>query len=141
LMGQSRIFYSMSRDSLIPKGFSKVNRKFKTPHVATVITGLFGCVASSLLPIEIAGELVSIGTLLAFLIVCAGVLIIRYTQPQRHRAFRAPGGIAVPIGGILFCLYLMYGLPLDTWIRLIVWLVIGLIIYFTYSIKRTWRAA
>ncbi|MEO5360442.1 MAG: amino acid permease [Nitrospirota bacterium] len=139
LMGQSRIFYSMSRDSLIPKGFSKINRKFNTPHVSTIITGLFGCVTSSLLPIQIAGELVSIGTLLAFLIVCSGVLILRYTQPQRHRAFRAPGGIAVPIGGILFCLYLMSGLPFDTWMRLIVWLVIGLVIYFTYSVKSTRR--
>ncbi|MBF0568039.1 MAG: amino acid permease [Nitrospirae bacterium] len=140
LMGQSRIFYSMSRDSLIPKIFSKVHKRFKTPHIATIITGLFGCVASSLLPIQIAGELVSIGTLLAFLIVCAGVLILRYTQPQIRRKFKAPGGIAVPIGGILFCLYLMSGLPLDTWMRLIVWLIIGLVIYFTYSIKRTWRA-
>ncbi|MCG6553014.1 MAG: amino acid permease, partial [Candidatus Magnetominusculus sp. LBB02] len=137
LMAQSRIFYSMSRDCLIPKVFSNVNRRFKVPHVATIITGLFGCIASSLLPIEIAGELVSIGTLLAFLIVCAGVLILRYTQPNIRRIFRAPGGIAVPIGGILFCLYLMSGLPLDTWMRLVVWLIVGLVIYFTYSVKRT----
>ncbi|MBF0456454.1 MAG: amino acid permease [Nitrospirae bacterium] len=141
LMGQSRIFYSMSRDLLIPKAFSKVNRRFKTPHVATIVTGVFGCVASSLLPIQIAGEMVSIGTLLAFVIVCAGVLILRFTQPQARRTFRAPGGIVVPIGGIVFCLYLMSGLPFDTWMRLIVWLIIGLVIYFTYSIKRTWRTA
>ncbi|MBF0319472.1 MAG: amino acid permease [Nitrospirae bacterium] len=140
LMGQSRIFYSMSRDSLIPDVFSKVHKRYKTPYVATIITGVCGCAASALLPIEIAGELVSIGTLLAFLIVCAGVLILRFTQPQIRRVFKAPGGITVPLGGIAFCLYLMYGLPADTWKRLIVWLIIGLVIYFTYSIKRTWRA-
>jgi APA family basic amino acid/polyamine antiporter len=136
LLGQSRIFFSMSKDRLLPPWTSKVHPKFGTPFVTTVITGTMTGVAAALLPIGIVGELVSIGTLLAFVIVCGGVLVLRYSQPGAHRPFRAPGGAFTPIMGMLSCLYLMSGLPRDTWMRLFVWLIIGFLIYFGYGIKK-----
>jgi APA family basic amino acid/polyamine antiporter len=136
LLGQTRIFFTMGRDRLLPPFASKIHAKYRTPWLNTLITGTVTAVAAALLPIGIVGELVSIGTLLAFVIVCAGVLVLRYTHPSAHRAFRAPGGAATPILGILTCLYLMSGLPRDTWVRLFVWLVLGLVIYFNYGIKK-----
>jgi APA family basic amino acid/polyamine antiporter len=137
LLGQSRIFYSMSRDGLLAPALSVVHVRYKTPYVATLLTCLLVVAASSLLPIGILGEMVSIGTLFAFFVVCAGVLILRFKNPEAKRHFKAPGGIFTPIGGMLSCLYLMYGLPGDTWLRLLVWLIIGLAIYFTYGIKKS----
>jgi len=136
ILGQTRIFYSMGRDGLLPPFASKIHPKFKTPYITTIITGSFTALAAALLPIGIVGELVSIGTLLAFVIVCCGVLILRYTQPEAKRVFIAPGGAATPILGMLTCLYLMSGLPRDTWIRLFAWLTIGLVIYFNYGIRK-----
>ncbi len=136
LLAQTRIFFSMGRDGLLPPFVSKVHPVYRTPYIITFATGGFTAVLAALLPIGIVGELVSIGTLLAFVIVCTGVLVLRYTHPEIKRVFKAPGGLSTPILGILSCLYLMTGLPLDTWIRLVVWLVLGLIIYFTYGIKR-----
>ncbi len=133
LMGQPRIFYSMSRDGLLPAVFGKVHPKFRTPYVATIITGLVAAVIAGIFPIGLLGELVSIGTLLAFVIVCAGILVLRYTQPDLPRPFRTPWVPAVPILGILICGYLMLGLPMDTWIRLIVWMGLGMAIYFLYG--------
>jgi len=137
LMGQPRIFYSMSRDGLLPPVFGKVHPRFKTPYVTTILTGVVAALVAAFFPINLLGELVSIGTLLAFVIVCAGVIVLRYTSPNLARPFRTPLVPVVPILGILICGYMMYGLPADTWIRLIVWMVLGLIIYFTYGIRNS----
>jgi APA family basic amino acid/polyamine antiporter len=133
LLAQSRIFYSMSRDGLLPPAFAKLHPRFRTPHVTTAITGLVVAAASGLFPIGVLGQLVSMGTLLAFAIVCSGVLILRKVEPDTPRPFKTPGLPWVPIVGTLICLYLMSGLPLATWIRLFIWLAIGLAIYFTYG--------
>ncbi len=133
LLAQSRIFYSMSRDGLLPPIFARLHPRFRTPHVTTAITGLVVAIASGLFPIDVLGQLVSMGTLLAFAIVCTGVLILRRLEPDTPRPFKTPGMPWVPIFGTLICLYLMSGLPLTTWIRLFVWLAIGLAIYFTYG--------
>ncbi len=133
LMGQPRIFYAMSRDGLLPELFSSVHPRFKTPYLATIITGLVAAVVAGAFPIGLLGELVSIGTLLAFVIVCAGILVLRYTQPNLVRPFRTPFVPFVPAGGVLVCGWLMWNLPHDTWLRLIIWMVIGLVIYFTYG--------
>jgi basic amino acid/polyamine antiporter, APA family len=136
LLGQTRVLFSMSRDRLLPPFVSRVHPRFRTPHIITMIVGAITAVLAGLFPIGIVGEMVSIGTLFAFVIVCSGVLVLRYTQPDAPRVFRAPGGAATPILGILTCMYLMLGLHHDTWMRLFVWLAIGLVIYFSYSIKR-----
>ena len=133
LLAQSRIFYSMSRDGLLPPAFAKLHPRFRTPHVTTAITGLVVAAASGLFPIGVLGQLVSMGTLLAFAIVCSGVLILRKVEPDTPRPFKTPGMPWVAIVGTLICLYLMSGLPLATWIRLFIWLAIGLAIYFTYG--------
>ena len=133
LMGQPRIFFSMSRDGLLPPVFGKVHPKFQTPYVTTIVTGVVAAAVAGFFPIALLGELVSIGTLLAFVIVCFGVMILRYARPNIPRPFRTPLVPVVPILGILICGYMMYTLPPDTWIRLIVWMVIGLVIYFGYS--------
>ena len=143
LLGQPRIFYSMSKDGLLPAVFSVVHPKFRTPWLASALTGVAAMVFAGLLPIGLLGELVSIGTLLAFAIVCAGVLVLRYTDPDRPRPFRTPLVPFVPVAGIAACFYLMLGLPVDTWARLIVWMALGLIIYFLYgkSHSKVQRAA
>jgi len=133
LLGQPRIFYTMSKDGLLPLVFSRVHPKFRTPYLASALTGVAAMVFAGLLPIGLLGELVSIGTLLAFAIVCAGVLVLRYTDPDRPRPFRTPLVPVVPAAGILACFYLMSGLPVDTWARLIIWMAIGLAIYFLYG--------
>lgn len=133
LMGQPRIFYAMSRDGLLPPVFGKVHPKFKTPYIATIITGSVAMVFGGLFPIDILGELVSIGTLLAFIIVCAGVLVLRYRSPDLKRPFRTPFVPLVPILGIGTCGFMMAFLPLTTWLRLGIWMAIGLVIYFLYG--------
>ena len=133
MLAQSRIFYSMSRDGLLPPLFARLHPRFRTPHVTTTITGVVVAIASGLFPIGVLGQLVSMGTLLAFAIVCTGVLILRKTAPDTPRPFRTPGMPWVPVVGTLICLYLMSGLPLPTWIRLFVWMAIGLTIYFSYG--------
>ncbi|MEK7240342.1 MAG: amino acid permease [Gemmatimonadota bacterium] len=133
LMGQPRIFYAMARDGLLPPIFGKVHPKFKTPYVATIITGAVAMVFGGLFPIDILGELVSIGTLLAFIIVCAGVLVLRYRSPDLHRPFRTPFVPLVPILGIGTCGFMMAFLPSTTWLRLGLWMALGLLIYFFYG--------
>jgi APA family basic amino acid/polyamine antiporter len=133
LMGQPRIFYSMSRDGLLPAGFGKVHPKFRTPYITTIVTGCVAALVAGFFPIGLLGELVSIGTLLAFVIVCGGVIYLRYAEPNRERPFKTPLVPFVPILGIITCGYMMYGLPKDTWIRLIIWMILGLLIYFLYG--------
>jgi len=133
LMGQPRIFYSMSRDGLLPPLFGRVHPKYRTPHIATIVTGIVALLIAGLFPIGLLGELVSIGTLLAFVIVCGGILVLRHMQPELTRPFRTPWVPVVPILGILICGYMMYGLPLDTWLRLAIWMALGLAIYFLYG--------
>ncbi len=133
LLGQSRVFFSMSRDGLLPLWAGKVHARFRTPYISTIFVGFFVAMFAGLVPVGTLGHLVSIGTLLAFVIVCAGVIVLRYREPNAPRAFKTPWVPWVPLGGILVSGAMMLSLPLDTWLRLIVWLVIGLIIYFGYS--------
>jgi APA family basic amino acid/polyamine antiporter len=137
LMGQPRIFYSMSKDGLLPPVFSKVHKRFKTPYISTIVTGSVAMVIAGILPIGILGELVSIGTLLAFAIVCVSIIILRKKRPELHRPFRTPLVPLIPILGALICFAQMASLPLSTWLRLIIWMAIGFIIYFTYGIKKS----
>ncbi|MEO8448558.1 MAG: amino acid permease [Gemmatimonadota bacterium] len=133
LLGQSRVFYSMSRDGLLGRWAAVVHPRFRTPYISTIFTGLAVGIATGVLPLQLLGQLVNIGTLLAFVLVCAGVLILRRTRPDLERPFRTPFVPFVPIMGILCCFGLMATLPGDTWIRLAVWLLIGLVIYLAYG--------
>jgi len=137
LMAQPRVFFSMARDGLLPKEFARVHPRFKTPYIPTILTGCIAAIVSGLFPINILGELVSIGTLLAFAIVCIGVLVLRYRNPDIPRVFRTPWVPFVPVTGALVTLLQMVFLPLDTWIRLLVWMAIGFAIYFFYSRKHS----
>ena len=133
LLGQTRVFYSMSRDGLLGAWASRIHPKFRTPYLSTMVTGAAVAVFTGLLPIQILGALVSIGTLLAFVLVCAGVWILRHTRPDLERPFKTPFVPFVPIMGILSCLGLMATLPLDTWLRLVIWLAVGCLVYFGYG--------
>src|SRR3984885_9673387 len=138
MLSQPRIFLAMARDGLLPPGFfGAVHERFRTPWKSTILTGFFVATLAAFLPLRILAELVNIGTLLAFVIVCAAVMIMRRTHPEVHRPFRAPFGPVVPILGILSCLILMFSLPAANWVRLAVWLVVGLIIYFAYGRKHS----
>ena len=133
LLGQSRVFFSMSKDGLLPGFFSKVHPKFRTPWISSLTVGLVVAVFACTIPLDKLGEMTSIGTLLAFIIVCAGVLLLRRNRPDLRRPFRVPLMPATPILGILISLAMMFGLPWETWLRLVIWLAIGLGIYFMYG--------
>jgi APA family basic amino acid/polyamine antiporter len=133
LMGQPRIFFAMANDGLLPKVFAKVHPRFHTPHVTTVVTGIAAAIIGGLLPLSLLGELVSIGTLLAFVIVCFAIIVLRYKRPLLARPFRTPWVPLVPLLGAAVCLLQMFALPGDTWLRLIIWMAIGFAIYFGYS--------
>jgi APA family basic amino acid/polyamine antiporter len=137
ILAQARIFLTMAHHGLLPPMFAKVHPQFRTPHVATAITGVCAAIVAGLLPIGLLGELVSIGTLIAFMVVCIGVLVLRYTRPELPRPFRVKAIWLVSILGVLFCGAMTLTLPWDTWLRLIVWTVIGVIIYVFYSYRRS----
>ena len=134
LLSQPRIMLAMARDGMIPKNFfGAVHQKFKTPYKTTILTGIFVSILAGFLPLRILAELVSIGTLFAFTIVCTAVLIMRKTNPNAERPFKAPFYQITPLLGMLICILLMFSLPLENWWRLLLWLAIGMVIYFTYS--------
>jgi APA family basic amino acid/polyamine antiporter len=137
LLGQSRVFFAMSKDGLLPSLFSHVHSKFKTPYKGNIILCIFISLFAGLVPIRVVGEMTSIGTLLAFVMVCLGVIILRKTQPDAPRAFKTPWVPVVPILGIITCLLMMVSLPWETWLRLIAWLGLGLIIYFSFGKKNS----
>ena len=137
LLGQSRVFFSMSRDGLLPPVFSRLHPKFNTPFQSSLLLGAFIALFAGFVPISVVGEMTSIGTLLAFVMVCLGVLIMRKTNPDAPRSFRTPWVPVVPILGIVVCLVMMASLPWETWLRLIVWLALGMVIYFGYGKKHS----
>lgn len=137
LMGQSRVFYSMSRDGLIPPVFSVLHKKFRTPYKSNLIFFVFVGSFAAFVPGDIVGDMTSIGTLFAFILVCAGVIILRKTNPEIHRNFKTPLVPLVPILGILVCLAMILGLGWPNWSRLLIWLALGFVIYFAYSRKHS----
>jgi APA family basic amino acid/polyamine antiporter len=137
LMGQSRVFFSISKDGLLPKIFSEVHPKFRTPAKNNLLFMVIVSVFAAFVPARIVGEMTSIGTLFAFILVCIGVIIMRKKMPDAPRAFRTPFVPFVPIAGVLVCLFMMVFLPLDTWIRLIVWMMIGFDLYLFYGMKHS----
>ncbi len=137
IMGQPRILFAMSRDGLLPPFLSRVHPRFKTPYITTWITGGIVAVAAALTPIDVSAELCSIGTLFAYIIVCAGVIVLRFLRADVHRPFKVPLAPFLPAVGILLCGYLMVSLPWITWLRFLVWLVLGLVIYFSYGFRKS----
>lgn len=133
ILGQARILLAMSRDGLLPPAFGRVHKEYRTPHVATLVTGCIAALMAGLFPIGILAELVSIGTLVAFVMVCVSVLVLRYKKPELHRPFRVPAPWFVCTAGAFFCGLMAVSLPGDTWLRLVIWMLIGTVVYFFYG--------
>jgi APA family basic amino acid/polyamine antiporter len=137
ILGLPRIFFSMSQDRLLPAAFSRMHKRFKTPYIGTMITGIAAIILAGIFPINILGEMVSIGTLMVFVIVCIGVIILRHKKPDLHRPFRTPWVPLVPAVGAIICLLQMFSLPFNTWLRLGGWLAFGIAVYFTYGVSNS----
>ena len=135
MYGQSRVFYGMARDGFLPPAFARVHPKYRTPHLCTIIVGVVGAGIAAIFPLDILADLVSIGTLMAFISVCVGIMILRITCPKRERKFRTPYVWFVAPAGIIVCGIMMFSLSLGTWVRLVVWTGLGFLIYFGYSIR------
>lgn len=137
ILAQARIFLTMAQHGLLPPSFAKVHPQYRTPHVSTVVTGVFAIVAAGLLPINVLSEMVSIGTLIAFIVVCIGVLVLRYKRPDLPRPFRVKGIWFVSVMGVIFCGIMAATLDKLTWVRLVAWTIIGVIVYFGYGYSRS----
>jgi APA family basic amino acid/polyamine antiporter len=137
LMGQSRVFYTMSKDGLLPPLFGQIHSKFRTPYKTNLFFMVFVSLFAGFVPVSDLGHMVSIGTLLAFVLVCIGVLVMRKKMPDAPRSFKTPFVPYVPIAGVLVCTYLMYSLPYESWIRLVLWMAIGVALYFVYGKKHS----
>jgi APA family basic amino acid/polyamine antiporter len=136
-LGQARVWFAMSRDRLLPDVFSRIHPRFRTPDFATWVAGFVVAIPAGLLDVGTFAEMSNIGTLFAFVLVSAGVIILRYKEPERHRGFRVPFGPVIPVLSVLCCILLMSGLPALTWVRFFVWLAVGLVVYSFYSRKRS----
>ena len=137
MLGQTRIYYAISKDGLLPKFFSKIHSKYKTPHKATVFAGIATALIGGLFPINVLSELVSIGTLMAFTIVCLSVIVLRRTMPNLQRPLKTPLVPFLPILGAFVCIIQMLALPWNTWVRLIGWMILGFILYFVYGMRHS----
>ena len=137
LMGQSRVFYTMSKDGLLPPFFSRLHAKFRTPWKTNLFFMIFVSLFAGFVPVSDLGHMVSIGTLFAFTLVCIGIMVLRHKLPNAIRPFRTPWVPFVPCMGILVCLYLMYSLPAESWYRLAIWMIIGVVLYFAYGKKHS----
>jgi APA family basic amino acid/polyamine antiporter len=140
-LGQPRILMAMSRDGLLSPWFAKIHPKYRTPYVTTILTGIFVGFFSAIANIDEIVQLTNIGTLFAFVLVCVGILILRKREPERPRKFRVPFVPWTPLLGIVTCVLLMAGLPRLTWIRFILWLAAGMVLYFVYGMRRSRLAA
>lgn len=137
ILGQSRIFYTMSNDGLLPKSFAKISDRFHTPFFSTILVSLVCMLLAGIFPVGILGQLTCMGALLAFAIVCFGILVLRYKQPTLHRPFKTPFVPWIPLAGTLVCIIQMVALPGVTWIQFLIWMAVGLLIYFGYSVKNS----
>jgi len=137
MYGQTRIFFAMCRDGLLPQRLAKVNQRYGTPARLTIGLGVLIAILAALVPLSEIVKLVNIGTLFAFVLVNIGVIVLRRTRPEMNRPYRVPWSPVLPIIGVLFAVYLMTDLPLDTWIRFVAWLVIGIVIYFAYGYRNS----
>jgi APA family basic amino acid/polyamine antiporter len=135
LLGASRVLFAMSRDHLLPEWFARTHPRFQTPYRINILIGILVALIATVTPIQELAELVNFGTLLAFILICIAIIVLRRTNPDLKRSFRVPLVPFIPIAAVLLCLYLLFSLPVVTWIRFVIWLAVGIIVYFLYSVR------